>query len=372
MRGKRLISIAIYGVISSALAHGQNDSIKPSTTQIILSGGLDAYYMFDFNQPNTNERQPFLYNHNRHNEFNINHGILHFELSNDRYRGSLGLHGGTYVQDNYAHEPIMYRPFYEANAGISLNANNTLWLDAGILGSHIGFENAISQENYTLTRSLLAENSPYYLSGAKLTYQPSNQLEVALLICNGWQRIARLPGNSLPGFGSQLTYSPNETTSINWSTLVCSEFPDSLRSMRYFNNVYAQFDLTKKWGIITGFDYGVQQISKGSSQYHSWYSPVIIAQYRINKQWKTALRLEHYSDRNAVIIHPTNLLYPGFSASGASVNIDYSRNEHILCRMEIRYLQGDENYFLREGNWTNNNVTVALSLAIKFKERLTN
>jgi hypothetical protein len=357
-------------LIHQLSAVSQQDSLKKFNTDIVLSGGLDAYYIYDFNRPSGDIRQPFLFNHNRHNEFNVNHGILHFEIENERYRGGLGLHGGTYVQDNYAHEPIMYRPFYEANAGISLNKRNNLWLDAGILGSHIGFENAISQENYTLTRSLLAENSPYYITGAKLSYQPNSTISASLLLCNGWQRIARLEGNSLPGFGSQVTYSPNETTTINWSTLVCSEFPDTLRKMRYFNNFYAQFDLSKKWGIIAGFDIGIEQIDKGSSQYHAWYSPVIIAQYRFSSQWKSALRLEHYSDRNGVVIQSPNPQINGFNTSGASLNLDYARNEHILCRIELRYLNGQGNYFLKEGNWTNDNLIVAFSLGIKFREQL--
>jgi hypothetical protein len=48
---------------------------------------------------------------------------------------------------------------YEANVGISLNKKNNLWVDAGVMPSHIGFESAISMDNWYLTRSLLAENS---------------------------------------------------------------------------------------------------------------------------------------------------------------------------------------------------------------------
>jgi hypothetical protein len=42
--------------------------------------------------------------------------------------------------------------------------------------SHIGFESVISADCWTLTRSLLAENSPYYETGMRLeatsTYPP--------------------------------------------------------------------------------------------------------------------------------------------------------------------------------------------------------
>lgn len=151
---------------------------------------------------------------------------------------------------------------FEANIGISLNEKNNLWLDAGIMPSHIGFESAISMDNWTLTRSLLAENSPYFLSGAKLTFNPNEKWELAGLILNGWQRIQRLEGNSLPSFGTQMKFSPNESTTLNWSAFIGTDDPDQLRRMRYFNNFYGQFQLTDRFGLITGFDFGAQQIQK--------------------------------------------------------------------------------------------------------------
>ena len=37
---------------------------------------------------------------------------------------------------------------------------DNLWLDAGIFVSHIGLESANSRDNLTLTRSIMADNSP--------------------------------------------------------------------------------------------------------------------------------------------------------------------------------------------------------------------
>ncbi len=46
---------------------------KPALT---ISGFTDIFYVYDFNQPQGNYRQAFLFNHNRHNEFNLNLGLL--------------------------------------------------------------------------------------------------------------------------------------------------------------------------------------------------------------------------------------------------------------------------------------------------------
>ena len=129
---------------------------KPSLSFL---GFTDIFYAYDFNQPQGTSRQPFLYNHNRHNEFNLNLGLVKLGLTQTKYRAHLALQTGTYANDNYAAEPGLLKNIFEANVGLSLNKEDNLWLDAGILHSHIGFESAISTENPTLTRSLLAENS---------------------------------------------------------------------------------------------------------------------------------------------------------------------------------------------------------------------
>ncbi len=71
---------------------------------------------------------------------------------------------------NYAAEPGILGNFYEGNVGIKLSENNNLWLDVGVFPSHIGFESAVGKDNWALTRSLNAENTPYFESGAKVSY----------------------------------------------------------------------------------------------------------------------------------------------------------------------------------------------------------
>jgi len=67
----------------------------------------------------------------------------------------------------------------------------------GIFPSHISFESVVSVDNYTLSRSLSAENSACFLTDAKLTYNPMENFEVRALALNGWQRIQRIHENSL-------------------------------------------------------------------------------------------------------------------------------------------------------------------------------
>lgn len=363
----RIYFILLFACVSNIVS-AQNDSIWQQKPNLSISGFLDVFYVYDFNQPQGIERQPFLFNHNRHNEFNLNLGFVKLGLEHSKYRANLALQTGTYANDNYSAEPGLLKNIFEANVGLSLNKKNNLWIDAGVFASHIGFESAISTDNWTMTRSLLAENSPYFLSGAKLTYNPNDKWEFAGLILNGWQRIQRLQGNSLPSFGTQINFSPTEKVTFNWSTFIGTDDPDTTRRMRYFNNFYGQFQLSGRFGLIAGFDIGTQQRLKGSSVYDLWFSPVIIGQFAINKTWKTAIRAEYYQDETGIIIQTSTL--NGFKTTGLSLNFDYSPTKNIICRLEGRWLNSRDKIFETKSTLTDNNFIIATSIAIRFAETI--
>ncbi|MBK8518343.1 MAG: porin [Saprospiraceae bacterium] len=342
----------------------QSDTTKTISPKVELSGFIEPYYVYDFNQPKTDYRQIFFYNHNRHNKFNINLGFIEISAQHQKYRANIGWQTGTYATDNYANEQGLLKNIFEANAGISLNKKNNLWLDAGIFASHIGFESANSIDNWTLTRSILAENSPYYLSGAKLTYTPSKKVEFILLVSNGWQHIQKIKGNSLQSFGTQIKVLLNNKITLNWSTFVGTDDPDTTRRMRYFNNFYGQFQCTEKFGLIVGLDIGTQQRVKNSSIYSLWFSPVIIGQFSINKNWKTAIRAEYYQDETGIIIATGTI--NGFKTTGLSLNLDYTPTTNVACRIEGRWLNSKDKIFETKTTPTNDNLIIGTSIAIKF------
>jgi hypothetical protein len=341
------------------------DVIDPEARTVVqASGFLDMYYGFDFNQPASNTRPDFLFNHHRHNKIHANLALLQLHLDQDRYRANLGVMGGTYAQRNLAHEPKLLRHVYAANMGVALNQRSSLWLDAGVMPSHIGFESAISADNPTLTRSLAAENSPYYLAGARLSWDASPNWQFAALVVSGWQRIRPATGNSLPGIGTQVTYTLDARFSLNWSTFIGTDDPDRNRRLRIFNNWYGTFQATDRLSLFAGFDMGMQQTAKGSSAYDVWFTPVVIARYRFADKWHLALRGEYYADPDGVIVAPET--GQGFSVVGLSANIDYAAFRHMLCRMEARWLGSNDAVLPRREAMARDSMAVIGSIAVRF------
>lgn len=357
---KLFCTLILAFAINNAVAQ---DSLPKNP--ILISGYVEAYYTYDFSNPLNHTRPDFFYSYNRHNEVNLNIGVIKATYSDDKVRGNLGFMTGTYAQYNLASEPALLRNIFEANAGFKLAAKRNLWLDAGIFPSHIGFESPLGKDCWNLTRSILADNSPYYETGVKLGYtNPNNKLYLSLMYLNGWQRIQKLPGNQTPSLGTQLTFKPKSTITFNWSTYVGNERADSVAQWRYFNNFFAQFQLGSSFAITTGFDIGMQQSSKHSIAYNVWYSPVIIMQYQLTDRLKIAGRAEYYDDEKGVIIS-TNTKN-GFKTFGYSINLDYSLRKNMLWRMEGRGLNSKDAIFTNGSALSNYNNFISTSLSLSF------
>ncbi|WP_338875091.1 porin [Spirosoma sp. SC4-14] len=339
---------------------------------ITFSGYVEAYYVHDFTAPKTSQERPgFLYNHKRNREVNVNLAFLKGAYTSERVRANLAIQAGTYAQYNYVTEQPLLKNVFEANAGVKLSRKRDLWLDAGIFGSHIGWESAISKDCWTLTRSIAAENSPYYLAGAKLTYNTSNGKWTLLgSVVNGWQRIAKLPGYTGPAISTQVQYKPSANVVLNWSTFFGSDRPDSLRQTRFFNNLYAILNPNGKVSIILGFDIGADRKPIGSdgrrvgSGHYVWYSPVAIVRYSISDVLKLAGRVEYYDDKNSVIIATGTA--NGFRTWGYSVNFDYLILPTAVFRIEGKVYDSQDAIFDATNGVSRTNTALTTSVAVSF------
>ena len=341
---------SIIFLLSGAITFAQVDSNEVTKT-FTLSGYVEAYYLYDFNKPANKDLPPFMYSFNRHNEPNINLGYVKLNYTSPFVRANASVMVGTYQQANLAAEPIVLKNIFELNFGVKLLKKHELWLDIGIMPSHIGFESAIGKDCWNMTRSLLADNSPYFETGGKISYTTANgKLQAAVFVLDGWQRIVPVKGSILPAFGWQLQYVPNEKFTFNSSSFIGTDDPDVTRRMRYFHNFYAILNANNKLAFTTGFDFGAQQQAKGSSGYNWWYSPVLIGKYAFNNSLTLAARIEFYSDKNGVIIATGTP--NGFGTMGYSLNVDYVPYKNILLRVEGRLLQSTTDEIFIKGNST--------------------
>jgi hypothetical protein len=164
-------------------------------------------------------------------------------------------------------------------------------------------------------------------------------------------------------WGTQITYTPSGKVSLNYSTFLGTDKPDSMRLWRFFHDLYGTFNLGEKLELILCFDIGQEQASKGSNNYNTWYGTAVIVRYALQNSWAVALRGEYYNDEKGVIISTGTS--NGFKTSGASINFDKGFG-NLLWRTEARIFNSKDKIFIKNDGQVNDNTAICTSLALTF------
>lgn len=330
----RFTSRLVYGLLL-CIAHSASLLAQTGApSKITLGAFFDAYYAYDFERP-ANRNRAFTTQPARHNEFNLNLAFIEAKVSGERVRGRFALQTGTSVQRNYAGEADnreLAQLIQEGVVGYRLADH--LWIDAGIYLSHIGLESWISRDNWTYTRALCSDFSPYYQSGVKVSWQASPKLALQLHVLNCWQNIAE--NNNDKALGLQAAFTPSEKFSLVYNNFIGNEQSDSLAARpRFFNDVVLKFSLSKSLQLAGMIDYGLEE--KGSaSGYAAWYAAMLVGRLQVSKTFALTGRLEHYADKHQILVK-TGTPH-GLQVYGGSLTADVAVAPNLLWRFEGRLL----------------------------------
>lgn len=307
-------------------------SSRDSSRKFTVSGFADLYIGYQLN--GKKKKDDFYYNHKVNNALSTNLLLIKGAYESRRFRAVLGLMTGDYSKYNLASEPDWAKPLNEAYLGLRLSKRQNIWWDAGVYNSYIGIESAISSDCPTLTRSIVAENSPYYLSGTRLQYTSKNKKhEAGLHVLNGWQRIAWDTSIVQPSYGGHYKYAFTDHLSLMYGAFYGSIYPDSLSIKRFYQHVNVAWDKGswETWGTL---DVGLEEgFLWGAAQFMSRYS--------FNKHWSLSERVEIFYDPNnrcaRVGAKKETIL------GGLTIGPTFQINNRVLLRFETKYLRATEN-----------------------------
>lgn len=305
---------------------------------------LDAYYGFDFSQPDAGEI-PYFVSMNRHNEATINLAFLDVTYQSDRIRGRFVPGFGTYLNSNYQHEKGSLKNLVEASIGYRIFKEKDIWIDFGVLGSPYTNESAISRDHLMYTRSLAPEYVPYYLSGAKISLPLSEKLTAYLYLLNGWQQIQDL--NEGKSLGTQLEFRPDGKNLINWNTYFGDERSDTRPNdrLRAFSDVYWIHKSGKNWEFTSCLYGGFQNnLFQTFNSKVFWWQANFIARYSFTEKISLSGRWEYFSDPNALMVETPNPRAE-FNTFSIGLCLNFSPAPNLLFRLEGRYFYGEEEIF---------------------------
>jgi hypothetical protein len=323
----------------AALPAQENDT----TPRITFGAFVDGYYAYDFGRPASHDRA-FTTQAARHDEFNVNLTHVEARYASPTVRGRVALQAGTSVQFNYAGEPDElagtqpnYLPLVqEATLGVSVTPE--LWIDAGIMLSHIGSEGWISIDNPTYTRSLAAEFSPYYETGVRATWQALPTLSAQLNVVNGWQLISE--NNEDKAVGVRIDWTPVAPLTVSYSNFIGREpaAATGVQDVRVFHDSIARWTPSERALLIGTVDFGTQDEA-------DWLAASLVGRWWMTPTVGINGRIERFDDADGVVSATGITGAPGLVTNGASLGIDVQRGPAVW-RTEIKTFFGaDEAIF---------------------------
>ena len=323
-----------------------------------FSGYLDTYYAYDFGKPANHQKQ-YVTQAARHNEFNINLALIKATYTSDRIRGNLALQTGTYPSVNYAEPTPLAQMINEANVGFRLG--RSIWIDAGVMGGHFGYESVFTMDNEVYTQALATEYTPYFQTGIQVTAQVTEDLSVKAVVLNGWQNIYET--NDAKALGLGVNYNVSENLTVSYGNFLGDEGNDIVgKKVRFHNNAYASYVLGElKTTLVV--DLTRQELfnstANGSTFFLTWVNG-----YRFTDLFSAGFRYEYVSDPDEILF---STIAPGFHTNIVTLSGNYSPFENLVVKIEAK------SYFGKEDIWTsgpdigNSTFMINTGIAIRFE-----
>lgn len=339
-----------------------------TTGSFTLSGYIDAYYAGYTDSAGAGGYQKFPTAAPRNNQFGLNIVQIGMKYHSNRFRGLATLFFGDTPRSAWSPN---FNMIQEAHLGFRII--DRFWLDAGFFRTHIGLESIQPRENIAMSLATTTYFEPYYLSGAKLTYEYSEKWMFQLNAFNGFNNF--VDNNTGKAFGASVAWTPNEKLSATLSTIVSDESADEypLNQTRDYTNFIAVYQ-TRRMTIGLEGNYGIQTNSQlsDSSATATMFSTLLALKYRFTPNWATYTRFEYFTDPNEMLTGPVINEYhtlTGLDITGVTLGFEYKPIPNSYFRIEGRYLKTlgeDEHIFYYDNTSTNERYELIAGIGVWF------
>ncbi len=367
MRRTLALRIAFLLLLLPSFAQAQKDSTK-AAPKVVFSGYVDAYYAYYTDSLGNGNYQKWPSISPRSNQFGLNTAMITAQYDADKVRGIITLHYGDIARSAWSNT---FNPIMEAHAGVRLCKK--LWLDAGFFRTHFGTEGLLPKENFTSSVSVNTWHEPYFESGMRLNYNPSEKLAINLYVLNGYNIYE--DNNTKKSIGILATYALGGKGNIGYSNYTGDDTPtaaDSITHLRIHNNVFFNYTI-KKLKIQVGMDYCMQENSdlKDTKKGATMMSGVASLKYQFIPTFAGYARYEFFNDpqgfMGGVLVDQKGEA-TGLKLWGITGGVEYKPTDASYIRLECRQLIADQDQeiFRWDKHITNGRTEVLLNLGISF------
>ncbi|MEP7265433.1 MAG: outer membrane beta-barrel protein [Bacteroidota bacterium] len=345
-----------------------NTLLKKIQDALKITGYIDAYYAYYSDSVGVNNYQKIPDISPKSNVFGINTFQITAQYSGDKIRAVGTLHYGDVAASAWS--PI-YNMIQEANAGVRLGKQ--LWLDAGFFKTHVGTEALMPKDNLTSSLSVITFYEPWWQSGVKLTYTPTEKLLIALHVLNGYNRFD--DNNKDKTAGLSLVYTFNEKGSTGYFNMIGEESPEGTpgHHLRVLHNLVFNYQLSPKLKLLAGTDFVTQQNSglSDTTNTATVFSGIVTLKFQAKPKFAIYARGETFSDKDGILtgaISNSKGSATGYISNGATLGFEFKPVDNAFIRLEGRDLimDADQDIFYTNGSYTNNRFEVMMNIGVTF------
>jgi len=320
---KKFALFTLAATMFSAFSLKAQDEPKGKLT---VSGYLDVYYQYNFNNPSFAPNDPAIGNYLPSVE---NVGRI-FDIKNNQF--SLGLAQTKFAYTTDKSEVVLDLT-YGPNAalgqfgnvfGTSINikqayigykVTDKLTFTVGQFGTHVGYELIDAPLNYNYSLSYLFGNGPFYHTGAKASYMFSDKVGLMAGIVNGWDEmydfngtksaIAQLFISPTEGFNIYVNYvGGDEKNGYSFPTIAAVD--PGLKSASHLFDLTTTYQITDKlkFGINAAYGMGnklkVDPTEADGFSAAKWGGVALYSDYRFSDVFGLGVRAEYFNDKDGV------------------------------------------------------------------------
>jgi putative OmpL-like beta-barrel porin-2 len=329
-----------------------------------LSGFVDMYYSYNFNQPADGVNK--LYNFNtQHNAFSFNLAeiaLIKAPTEDSRAGFRLDLDYGPAAAMVNAFEPGKETAILEhtQQAYVSyLAPGRGIQFDFGKFVTQHGAEVIETKDNWNYSRSLLfAWAIPYYHMGARVSVPVNDKLTFAAAVVNGWNNV--FENNTGKTIGLQAMIKPVSSVTIVQNYMGGPEQTGNNDDWRHLSDTTVTITATPKVSLIANYDYGREKIS---GETVSWQGAAGYVKFQATDVFALIPRFEWFDDDDgwATI---------GDTITEFTLTAEVKSAAGLLMRAEYRGDFGDKSPFLKKAlEFVNSQHTFTIGFIYAFSSK---
>ncbi|MET0553135.1 MAG: porin [Vicinamibacteria bacterium] len=348
----RALSAALVLSASAAWAQDPAPSPAPEPPKVDVSGFVDAYYGYNFNQVDPAFRTFDV----QHNAFSLSLAEVAFSkpvTADSRVGFRVDLDFGKTADLVAAFEPEsdgseIYKHLQQGY--VSLLTDKVTW-DVGRFVTPIGAEVIESQDNWNYTRSILFGYAiPFNHTGVRATYAASDKASFAAFLLNGWNAGSEINGDKTFAVNATLKPSPRFTWYLNY--MGGKEVADG--DTRHLVDTTASLALSDKLTVMGNFDYGKEGDVK-------WWGAAGYAKYQATPEWALVGRYEYVDDTEG------GFMLLGTTGQSLTVTSDHTVAGALKARLEYRTDFADAELFPKDdGSFKKSQTSLTVGLVVGF------